>query len=288
MFHRVATKDPTAVEMEVQSVYLAMFPRGDKWFVPQVFGWAIDSFTGRYADYQPIDAGYHDFEHTLQGTLCLVRLLRGRHRAGARPRLTPKFFQLGLLAILFHDSGYLKRKGDVKGTGAKYTVVHVERGAQFAAELLRKKRFRTGDIKTVRNVILCTGANADLNKIPFQGELEKVVGCSVGTADLLGQMAAEDYVDKLPMLYDEFAEAAHHQRERSGLARMFSSATDLMRKTPAFWEEYVQRKLTQDFGGLYLFLNQPYPSGPNYYLQSIETNMKRLRRKLDKSGALVG
>ena len=36
----------------------------------------------------------------------------------------------------------------------------------------------------------------------------RIVGFALGTADLLGQMAAPDYVDKLPVLYDEFVEAA--------------------------------------------------------------------------------
>jgi hypothetical protein len=61
---------------------------------------------------------------------------------------------------------------------------------------------------------------------------------------------------------------------------MFSSADDLMKKTPTFWEKYVQMKLNRDFGGLYKFLNDPYPDGPNYYLQRIEANMKKLRAQI--------
>src|SRR5262249_44544091 len=132
MYPPTDTKDATAVEVEVQSAYRLMFPRGDRLFVPRVFGWAIESFTGHYRDYQAVDAQYHDFEHTLQGTLCLVRLLRGRHLAGAQPVLTERMFQLGLLAILLHDTGYLKKSGDTEGTGAKYTVTHVSRSADFA------------------------------------------------------------------------------------------------------------------------------------------------------------
>src|SRR5690348_16158386 len=105
MYRTVVTKDPTAVEREVQSAYLAMFPKGDSKFVPLVFGWVKDCFTGGYKDYQAVDARYHDFEHTLQGTLCMARLLRGRHSAKAEPQLTQQMFHLGLLAILLHDTG---------------------------------------------------------------------------------------------------------------------------------------------------------------------------------------
>src|SRR5581483_4151686 len=176
MFPPVITKDPMAVEAEVQGVYLAMFPRGDTRFVPEVFEWAIGCFTGRYAGYQPIDALYHDLEHTLQGTLCMARLLRGRHLAKAEPELTERFTQLGLLAILLHDTGYLKRNGDHAGTGAKYTVIHVQRSADFAAELLGEKGFSAAEIKAVQNMILCTGVNASVEEIPFQSELERITG----------------------------------------------------------------------------------------------------------------
>ena len=88
MYSPVVTKDPIAVQAKVQAAYLTIFPEGDRLFVPQVFGWAIDCFKGKYKDYQAVDARYHDFEHTLQGTLCMTRLLLGRHLAGAKPALT--------------------------------------------------------------------------------------------------------------------------------------------------------------------------------------------------------
>jgi hypothetical protein len=280
MYPPVVTKDPTAVELEVQTAYLTIFPEGDRFFVPRAFGWAIDCFVGGYRDYQPVDARYHDFEHTLQGTLCMVRLLRARHLAGAQPRLSERFFKLGLVAILLHDTGYLKKRGDDDGTGAKYTITHVERSADFAARLLEEKGFPSSDLIAVQNMIHCTGVDATLNVIPFQSEMEKIVGFALGTADLLGQMAAEDYVEKLPILYSEFAEAAGYIQDKSHFIAMFSSAADLMQKTPMFWEKYVQPKLDRDFGGLYRFLNQPYPSGSNEYLQRIEQNMKRLKARM--------
>jgi hypothetical protein len=278
MYPPVVTKDPTAVEAEVQSTYLALFPDGDKIFVPRAFGWAMECFRGNYHDYQAVDAPYHDVEHTLQGTLCMARLLRGWQRAGEQPLLNSRIYKLGLLAILLHDTGYLKKRNDDEGTGAKYTVTHVERSAHFAAELLAEKGFGATDIKAVQNMIHCTGVNAALSVIRFQSELERVVGFALGTADLLGQMAAEDYVDKLPILFSEFAEATRFSNDKTHFVAMFSSAEDLMMKTPGFWQKFVQLKLNRDFGGLYRFLNDPYPDGPNEYLERIEANMDRLRK----------
>lgn len=277
----VNTRDPAAVEAEVQSTYLALFAKGDPQMVPRAFGWAGDCFTGTFDDYQPIDAHYHDFEHTLQGTLCLARLLNGRHRAGVGPVLTQAMFELGLLAILLHDTGYLKKGGDREGTGAKYTLHHVSRSAEFADQLLRQKGFDRPAINAVQNMIRCTGVNVDLVAIPFQSELERVVGFALSTADLLGQMAAGDYVDKLPVLYEEFAESDRHYGGKSGGLGAFASARELLQKTPAFWIDHVKPKIENDFGGLYKFLNDPYPDGPNLYLDRIEANISRLRRQLE-------
>jgi hypothetical protein len=97
-------------------------------------------------------------------------------------------------------------------------------------------------------------------------------------------MAAEDYVDKLPTLYAEFAEAATYTKDRTHFIAMFSSVDDLMQKTPTFWEKFVRLKLDRDFGGLHRFLNDPYPSGPNAYFQRIEANIERLRQRLAAAG----
>ena len=113
-----------------------------------------------------------------------------------------------------------------------------------------------------------------------KNELEKTVGHALGTADLLGQMSAEDYVEKLPVLYGEFAEAVRYSKDKTHFISMFSSASDLMLKTPTFWEKYVQIKLNRDFSGMYRFLNEPYADGPNEYLGRIEANMKKLRKAI--------
>ncbi len=280
MFQHVDTKNPAAVELAVRRIYAAMFPQREAGFVARAFDWARQCFEGRYDDYQAIDAWYHDFEHTLQGTLCLAQLLAGRHRAGAHPTMTARMFELGLLAILFHDTGYLKKRDDPKGTGAKYTLIHVGRSAMFAKEFLTGQHYSPEDITAVQNMIRCTGVNADVTAILFRTELEMLVGFALGTADLLGQMAAHDYVEKLPILYLEFAETARAGGEQAARFAAYTSADVLMKKTPGFWEGYVRQRIELDFIGLYKYLNDPYPDGPNPYLQRIEENMARLQRKL--------
>jgi hypothetical protein len=176
-----------------------------------------------------------------------------------------------------HDTGYLKRSDDREGTGAKYTLTHVRRSGEFARNFLAEKRYDAADISAVQNMIRCTGVNVDLSAIPIGSESEKVTGFALGTADLLGQMAASDYVEKLPVLFLEFEESARFSPGESTRAITFRSAEELMRNTPVFWQNYVWPKINKDFVGLYRFLSHPYPDGPNFYLDAIERNLARLR-----------
>jgi hypothetical protein len=278
-FPEVDTRSLPAVRKAVLEIYLSTFPLGTPLVLDSAFSWAEACFAGRYGDYQPIDAKYHDLEHTLQGTLCFARLLEGYKKAKAKPELTQRIFELGIIAILLHDTGYLKKRGDREGTGAKYTLVHVSRSSDFAAFLLREKGFPAEEIRAVQNMIRCTGVNANLASIPFQTELEQRVGFALGTSDLLGQMAADDYVDKLDTLYLEFEESNQYNNRVSGPG-VFTSAEDLRKKTPAFWESYVRPKIANDFLGLYQYLSRPIPGGENEYHDKIRANIARLKREL--------
>ncbi len=279
----IDTKQIAQVQPEVQSIYKSVFPQGDTSFLAAAFEWAHACFLGNYKDYQPIDARYHDLEHTLQGTLCMARLLRGWSLAKAQPVLTERLFELGIIAILLHDTGYLKKRDDLEGTGAKYTLIHVDRSIEFAAELLADKNCAPTEIKSVQNMIRCTGLNVDLSSIPFDSELERRVGFALGTADLLGQMAARDYVEKLPVLYSEFAEAARFNPGKMPTAELFGGPEELIQKTPLFWEKYVRAKIENQFQGVYRFLNDPYPGGKNCYINRIDQNISRLRCQLEKA-----
>lgn len=274
MLPHVDTRVPSEVEEHVQAIYRRMFPEGERGFVSRSFGWAEECFTGHHPGYQAVDAAYHDFEHTLQGTLCLARIWQGRAAAGIAPVVPRRLVELSLLAILFHDTGYLKKIGDTEGTGAKYTMTHVARSADFAAGYLSLKGLPAAEIQVVRNMIYCTGVSVRLAKIPFQSAEERLAGCALATADLLGQMAADDYVAKLSELFEEFAEAVRFAgSETAGMLARYKDADELRRETPQFWRNYVLPRLESEFGAQDRFLNQPWPDGPNPYLERIERNL---------------
>jgi hypothetical protein len=123
----------------------------------------------------------------------------------------------------------------------------------------------------VQNMIRCTGVNTNLKNIPFSSELERNLGFALGTADLLGQMAAPDYVEKLDILYEEFEESAKYHSKPG----MFTSVEDMRSKTPGFWKFYVVPKITNDFLGLHRYLGHP-PTDRNDYILRIETNLRKL------------
>jgi hypothetical protein len=273
----VDTRNARAVEQVATETVRELCPQGNAAWVSSCFRATEDCFAGRYEDYQPVDARYHDLEHTLQGVLCLVRLLRGRYRAGVQPVLPERALQVGVMAMLLHDTGYLKHAGDNEGTGAKYTITHVARSAEFAAGLMPALGFTAKEITAAQHMIRCTGLNVEVGRLDFGGTEERVLAFGVGTADLLGQMAAPDYPDKLPILYEEFVEAANFSGGRMPGGGGFTSAHDLMARTPAFWEKYVLVKLNRDFEGLHRYLAEPYPEGTNPYFARVEANLERIR-----------
>ena len=170
-----------------------------------------DCFAGRQSGYQSMDTPYHDISHTLQATLCLVALLHNRHIAEATPRLNAGHFKLALVAVLFHDIGFLKLTGDTQGSGAKYTHEHEKRSCNFARSFLEQQDWPSSDIKTIVNLISATGPTAILSRIEFGSEIEHELGKTVCTADYIGQMSDPNCPDKLKVLFNEFKESYQYQ-----------------------------------------------------------------------------
>jgi hypothetical protein len=274
MFPKVDTKDPQAVAAVARTTLRQLHPQSSPAVIDKLFRDIEDIFSGRYLDYLPLDMRYHDYEHTLQAALCLIQLLEGRSRAGATPGLNARHFEIAIAAVLLHDTGYLKLHSDRGGTGAKYTFVHVIRSCAFAASYLPTVGFSNIEVDAVESAIQCTGPRNDIAHIKFAGEIERFLGSALASADFLGQMAAPDYVDELPFLFAEFEESDnfyHVPLEK----RVFRSVSDLVAKTPRFWERFVLPRISDDYRGVYRFLAEPYPGGPNAYVEAVERNLAR-------------
>ncbi len=279
MFPPVDTKNATAVAQFVEEKFSQMYPGASLAWLDRIFADMKRLFEGRHPNYAAIDIRYHDFEHTLQATLCITLLLEGRHLAGVEPIVTARQFELAVASALLHDSGYLRLRADDQGTCAKYTYCHVLRGCAFAASYLPALGANTVEVEAVLGAINCTGPTKEISRLHFREPVDRIIGCALATADYLGQMAAADYPDELEILYREFKESddyIHIPEDK----RMFKSADDLVRRTPLFWRKFVRAKLESDFQALYRFLARPYPHGPNPYIDAVERNIASIEQRL--------
>ena len=279
MFPLVDTKNATAVASFVAHTFDRIHPGAGWSWLRTLFNDIEELFSGRRPDYAAIDLRYHDLEHTLQATVCLCLLLKNRHLAGSLPALDARHFELSISAVLLHDTGYLKLQSDRGGTGAKYTYCHVLRSCAFAATYLPTIGANDQEIEIVLNAINCTGPANEIAQVHFRDPVARVIGCALGTADYLGQMSAPDYLDELEDLFLEFQEAdefVHVPVSR----RVFKSASDLIERTPAFWQQFVRRKLELDFQGMYRFLAEPHVGGRNFYLEAVERNIAEIARRI--------
>ena len=271
---------PVDVCSLVRERFQFMFGIQDDAFISVYMQATEDLFEGRHPAYQPMDTAYHDISHTLQATLCLSELLSNRHYENAEPKISDHDFKRTLLAILFHDIGYLKTRDDTEGTGAKYTNVHEKRSCKVAREYLQGRGWSEDDIVFVQNLISATGPLADLTEIPFRTEIERAMGQVVCSADYVGQMSDPSYPDKLAVLFQEFEECFRYQ----GMPRSewpFPTYEALLRGTPDFWSRFVHYKMNIECARAWEYLEHPV-IGENAYLKAIEDNMAVIRGRISQ------
>ncbi len=286
MFPPVDTKDPVAVARFVIGIFKALHPSESDLWLERIFRDVVGLFNGSHDDYHAIDLRYHDFEHTLQATACLALLLEGCRQVPGAPEITRRRFELAIAAALLHDTGYLKLRSDLNGTGAKYTYCHVLRSCAFAASYLPLLGATETEVIGVLGAINCTGPTKEIRSLQFQDPVERFVGCALATADYLGQMGAPDYPDELEFLYAEFAESDEYLHVPVQ-QRAFKSVEDLVTRTPAFWTKVVMPRLQEDFQAAYRYLAKPYPRGPNRYIESVNANIVLIEARIaERAGGL--
>ena len=269
----------SAVSDFVRAKFAAMYPGASDALLVRMFGDIDSLFAGRNPAYAPIDLRYHNLRHTLMATVCMAVLLEGRLSADGGEMLKARDFELAIAGVLLHDTGYLKLKGDVAGTGAKYTFCHILRSCAFAASYLPELGANDNEVENILSAINCTGPNSEIGRLVFRSHVSRVVGCALATSDYLGQLADPLYPGKLGELYREFCESddfVNVPPER----RVFKSESDLICRTPGFWTHFVKPKLDGDFQSVYRFLARPVLSDRNGYLEAVEANFAKIRLRV--------
>ena len=242
-------------------------------------------FTGRYPGYKGCDTTYHDMQHTLDMTLALARLVSGYERSVEPPdRLGAARAQMAIITSLFHDSGYIRHETRDKDftNGAEFTLYHVSRSADFLRRYLPELGLAK-DVGVASMIVHFTGYELDLDKIELDDPRDIICGHLIGTADMIAQMADRCYLEKCrDRLYNEFVVggvAVENAKPGEYMVR-YKSGTDLLKKTPTFYQQVMRDRLNSKFNRVYRYIEVLY-DGQNPYIDAITVNITHLVRILE-------
>lgn len=273
--NRILTTDPAIVKAEIQRLYKGLYDGAPPKAIDRGFADIEKLYRGGHPDYYPCDTGYHDLQHVLEVTLAMARLMDGyeRSRNNGTPRLPPELFMLGVLAALFHDFGYLRRRSDRRHRhGAEYTQVHVSRSAAYLRHYMR--RLGGGRLADIAARLLhYTGYERPVEQIRVADSLLRRVGQMLGSADLIAQMSDRCYLEKCrDRLFPEFLLGGVARRELPGglTQEMFRSGDDLVLKTPNF-SRNAMRRLDLQLARAYVYAEAHF-GGQNLYLEEMHKN----------------
>ena len=284
--NRINVEDPDQVRDAVLAVFAARYPRADLAPLRQAFEDVKSLFRGTFPGYLRCDTLYHDLRHTLDMTLAMARLLDGHDRSHAEAeRIGARRAMLGVVVALLHDSGYMKRASEAHiENGAVFTKVHVSRSADFLTRYLPQLGY-ADEAGAAAKLVHFTGYEMDIEDILMHDPKDRLLGCLVGTADLIGQMSDRLYLEKCrEFLYPEFV-WGHIARETLADGReivRYASPDDLMLKTPGFYEYVARARIEKKLGGVDRYAEAHF-DGPSLYQTEIDRNMGFLKGAIEQA-----
>jgi hypothetical protein len=269
----------------VLQIFAARYPGEDLTPLRQAFDDMKALFGGRYPGYLACDTLYHDLRHTLDMTLATARLIDGHDRVCApADRLGARRAMFGVMVALLHDSGYIRRNSEAGvENGAVFTRIHVSRSAEFLRGYLPTIGFAQ-EANIAAQLTHFTGYELDIDLIGLKDARDHMLGCIIGTSDLISQMADRQYIEKCrDFLYREFVWggiAREVQPDGREVVR-YASATDLVIKTPGFYEHLARPRIEKRLQGVHRYA-EAHLGGPNLYQQEIARNMDYLRETIER------
>lgn len=282
--NRVNVEHPGHVRDAVLALFAARYPGSDLTPLARAFDDVDALFAGRFPGYLACDTLYHDIRHTLDMTLATARLIDGHERVCAPDeRLGVRRALLGVLVALLHDSGYQKRSSESDvDNGAVFTKVHVSRSADFLAAYLPQLGFGA-EAPLAARLVQFTGYEIEIEDIRVEHPKDRLLGCMVGTADLIGQMSDRMYLEKCrEFLYREFVwgELVRETLPDGRELVHYASPDDLIIKTPGFYEYVARPRIEKKFGAVNRYAEAHF-EGPDFYQSEIDRNMNFLRAVIE-------
>jgi hypothetical protein len=281
--NRVNVESPAMVRDAIAALFVARYPGIDLSVLARVFDDIEALFEGRFPGYLACDTLYHDLRHTLDMTLAMARLIDGHERACAPgDRLGPRRAVLGVLIALLHDSGYLRRASEsAVENGAVFTKVHVSRSADFIATYLPRIGFGP-EAPAASRLVHFTGYEMEIDDILVDDPRDRLLGCLVGTADLIGQMSDRMYLEKCrEFLYQEFVwgKIAREPLPDGREIVRYTSGDDLVLKTPGFYEYVARARIDKKLDGADRYAEAHFGTA-NLYQTEIDRNFGFLREAI--------
>lgn len=280
----VQVSDPDQVCAAVTEIFEACFPGQDHSRLSTAFDAFHRLFQGTLDGYAGCDTIYHDMQHSLDVTLAMARILGGHERgAPDNEKLGHEMSLVGIVAALFHDSGYIRKTTDEEFVnGAQYTKSHVSRSAAFLADYMPIVNLDAHINDTVQ-LVHYTGYEVDLDVLNFSDPRYRIMGKLLGTADLVAQMADRCYLEKCrDRLYSEFVlGGVAISEQHDGTTRVqYQSGEDLLMKTPMFYENVTRERLHGTYSNVLRYMAFWFPDG-DPYAAGIEKNLSFLKALLD-------
>jgi len=261
-------RDTGEVEAQVIEIVRSFAPGHDLARVRGAFGLLDSAFDGGLPGYQRLKTLYHNRTHTNEVVLCAARMLHGLHLAGQG--LDADHIDAALIGALMHDVGYLMSDEEASGTGAQFTDSHVMRGVEFARRHL--PGLPPDLLETTTKVIMLTDHRKHPGWVKFDTLQQQRAAYATATADLIGQMANREYLERVLLLYFEFEEA-----QMGG----FGSVHELLEGTSGFYR-MTKTRLDKDLNGLSAHLKkhfgQEQDADRDFYMESIDRNLGYLDR----------
>lgn len=268
----VDMSSPAAVFAEVRHLAGLMGGIIDINRLEMVFNKTCDLYEGKHPGYRACNTLYHDLRHTTDVFLALARLLHGSYAEG--DLLVPVEANMALISTLLHDTGYIQKSGDRKGTGGKYTLTHVSRSVTFLKNFLPRYDFNEHEIELCESFVLRTCISTEVCDERFPTRSSHQLGKMMGTADLLGQLADRIYLEKLLFLYREFREAN---------IVGYSNELELLNCTIGFYN-MMEIRLTENLSNVRRYMRshfrQRWGIDRDLYQEAIDRNLEFLQKLL--------
>lgn len=263
---------------ELHELFSRCFPAQEN-ILRQLLDDVCRLYNGEWSQWQACQVAYHNIEHIQAVLRVALQIMAGHSKLSQQPIVTTEV-KIVAAAAMFHDSGYLKEKNDLSGgCGGQYTFEHVERSQLLAQSyLVRQPDWSVAECQAVVAIIGATqmssmGEQSAVLPPEFAGLAQMVA-----SADLLAQMADENYLQKLPHLYAEFAEA-YAAQGRSFLRRrgfmVFDSYEQLLASSADFIHKQVLPRLLQ-LGNWELALQCYFATQPSPYMQQLLLNLHQI------------